>query len=154
MGFFKGIDRARHGADRRGFEHVDVPAKSQKTTATPAKQLHCIARRRYFRGAPKAAFGRPSAYSREAVKMTVLCPPVNRSSRDRGLGSKLAEPCGLGPYARAIVMSQRRRVKQTTSLKDRLATFAEQLKAEATKLRPGPQRSTQKSPAGRHCIPH
>jgi hypothetical protein len=36
-------------------------------------------------------------------------------------------------------MSQRRRVKQTTSLKDRLATFAEQLKAEATKLRPGPQ---------------
>jgi hypothetical protein len=34
---------------------------------------------------------------------------------------------------------QRRRFKQTTSLKNRLATFAEQLKAEATKLRPGPQ---------------
>lgn len=33
----------------------------------------------------------------------------------------------------------RRRFKQTTSLKDRLATFAEQLKAEARKLRPGPQ---------------
>jgi|HubBroStandDraft_5_1064220.scaffolds.fasta_scaffold1242817_1 cell division protein FtsB len=34
---------------------------------------------------------------------------------------------------------QRRRFKQTTSLNDRLATFAEQLKAQATKLRPGPQ---------------
>jgi len=34
---------------------------------------------------------------------------------------------------------QRRRVKQTVSLKDRLASFAEQLKAEAIKLRPGPE---------------
>jgi hypothetical protein len=50
---------------------------------------------------------------------------------------------------------QRRRSKQTTSLKDRLATFAEQLKAEAIKLRPGPTtgRTTQKSPAGRQRIP-
>jgi hypothetical protein len=35
---------------------------------------------------------------------------------------------------------QRRRFKQTTSFKDRLATFAERLKAEASKLRPGPER--------------
>ena len=34
---------------------------------------------------------------------------------------------------------QRRRFKQTMSLKDRLATFDDQLKAEAKKLRPGPQ---------------
>jgi hypothetical protein len=35
---------------------------------------------------------------------------------------------------------QRRRFKQTTSLKDRLASFAEELKAKASELRPGPER--------------
>jgi hypothetical protein len=35
---------------------------------------------------------------------------------------------------------QRRRIKQTTSLKDRLASFAEELKAKASELRPGPER--------------
>ena len=34
----------------------------------------------------------------------------------------------------------RRRFKQTTSLKDRLASFAEELKAKAFQLRPGPER--------------
>ncbi|SHN83107.1 hypothetical protein SAMN05444170_5402 [Bradyrhizobium erythrophlei] len=34
---------------------------------------------------------------------------------------------------------QRRRFKQTTSLKDRLASFAEELKAKAKRLRPGPE---------------
>ena len=34
---------------------------------------------------------------------------------------------------------QRRRFKQTTSLKDRLASFAEELKAKASRLRPGPE---------------
>jgi cell division protein FtsB len=37
-------------------------------------------------------------------------------------------------------MQRRRRIKQTVSLNDRLATFAEQLKAKATELRPGPER--------------
>ena len=35
---------------------------------------------------------------------------------------------------------QRRRFKQTTSLKDRLASFAEELKAKASQLRPSPER--------------
>ena len=35
---------------------------------------------------------------------------------------------------------QRRRFKQTTSLKDRLASFAEELKVKASELRPGPER--------------
>ena len=34
---------------------------------------------------------------------------------------------------------QRRRFKQTISLKDRLASFAEELKAKASQLRPGPE---------------
>jgi hypothetical protein len=34
---------------------------------------------------------------------------------------------------------QRRRFKQTTSFKDRLASFAEELKAKAKMLRPGPE---------------
>jgi hypothetical protein len=34
---------------------------------------------------------------------------------------------------------QRRRIKQTVSLKDRLASFAEELKAKASQLRPGPE---------------
>ena len=34
---------------------------------------------------------------------------------------------------------QRRRSKQTISLKDRLASFAEELKAKASQLRPGPE---------------
>jgi hypothetical protein len=34
---------------------------------------------------------------------------------------------------------KRRRFKQTTSLKDRLASFAEELKAKASQLRPGPE---------------
>ena len=37
-------------------------------------------------------------------------------------------------------MQRRRRFKQTSSLKDRLATFAEELKARASRLRPGPER--------------
>jgi hypothetical protein len=36
-------------------------------------------------------------------------------------------------------MKQRRRFKQTVSLKDRLASFAEELKAKASQLRPGPE---------------
>lgn len=34
---------------------------------------------------------------------------------------------------------QRRRFEQTTSLRDRLASFAEELKAKAKRLRPGPE---------------
>jgi hypothetical protein len=34
---------------------------------------------------------------------------------------------------------QRRRFKQIVSLKDRLASFAEELKAKASQLRPGPE---------------
>lgn len=34
---------------------------------------------------------------------------------------------------------QRRRFKQTTSLKDRLASFAEEVRKKAFKLRPGPE---------------
>ena len=37
-------------------------------------------------------------------------------------------------------MQRRRREKQTTSLKDRLASFAKELKTKATELRPGPER--------------
>lgn len=37
-------------------------------------------------------------------------------------------------------MQRRRRIKQSTSLKDRLASFAEELKAKAFRLRPGPER--------------
>jgi hypothetical protein len=36
-------------------------------------------------------------------------------------------------------MTQRRRFKQTTSLKDRLAVFAKQVRDEAAELRPGPE---------------
>jgi hypothetical protein len=35
---------------------------------------------------------------------------------------------------------QRRRFKQTTSLKDRLASFAEELKTKALQAQPGPER--------------
>jgi hypothetical protein len=35
---------------------------------------------------------------------------------------------------------QRRRFKQTISLKDRLASFTEELKAKASQVRPGPER--------------
>ena len=35
---------------------------------------------------------------------------------------------------------QRRRFKQTTFLKDRLTSFAEELKAKAFELQPGPER--------------
>jgi hypothetical protein len=35
---------------------------------------------------------------------------------------------------------QRRRFKLTTSLRDRLASFAEELKAKASQLRPGPEK--------------
>jgi hypothetical protein len=35
---------------------------------------------------------------------------------------------------------QRRRFKQTLSFPDRLKTFAEELKAKASELRPGPER--------------
>ena len=36
-------------------------------------------------------------------------------------------------------MEHRRRFKQTVSLADRLKTFADELKAKASKLRPGPE---------------
>ena len=36
-------------------------------------------------------------------------------------------------------MQLRRRVKQTLSLQDRLRLFSQRLKAEASKLRPGPE---------------
>jgi hypothetical protein len=35
---------------------------------------------------------------------------------------------------------QRRRFKQTVSLKDRLASFAEEIREKASQLRPGPER--------------
>jgi hypothetical protein len=35
---------------------------------------------------------------------------------------------------------QRRRFKQTTSLKDRLASFAQDIRKRASELRPGPER--------------
>jgi hypothetical protein len=35
---------------------------------------------------------------------------------------------------------QRRRFKQTVSLKDRLASFAEEIREKASRLRPGPER--------------
>lgn len=36
-------------------------------------------------------------------------------------------------------MSQRHRSKQTTSLKDRLASFAKQVREKASELKPGPE---------------
>jgi hypothetical protein len=36
-------------------------------------------------------------------------------------------------------MSQRRRLKQTTSLKERLASFANEVREKALQLRPGPE---------------
>jgi hypothetical protein len=36
-------------------------------------------------------------------------------------------------------MKQRRRFTQTTSLKDRLASFAKKIRAEASQLKPGPE---------------
>jgi hypothetical protein len=36
-------------------------------------------------------------------------------------------------------MSQRRRVKQTTSFKERLASFANEVREKALQLRPGPE---------------
>jgi hypothetical protein len=36
-------------------------------------------------------------------------------------------------------MQRRRPFKQTTSFKDRLASFAKELKAKASRLRPGPE---------------
>lgn len=35
---------------------------------------------------------------------------------------------------------QRRRIKHTTSLKDRLASFANEAREKASRLRPGPER--------------
>ena len=37
-------------------------------------------------------------------------------------------------------MQRRRRFKQTTSLKDRLASFAEEIRKKAAELRTGPER--------------
>jgi hypothetical protein len=37
-------------------------------------------------------------------------------------------------------MNERRRVKQTMSLKDRLALFAKKIRDDASELRPGPER--------------
>jgi hypothetical protein len=34
---------------------------------------------------------------------------------------------------------QRRRIKQTTSLKDRLTSFAKEIREKASQLRPGPE---------------
>ena len=39
-----------------------------------------------------------------------------------------------------IVMQKRRRFKQAVSLSDRLKTFAEEVKAKADQLRPGPEK--------------
>jgi hypothetical protein len=36
-------------------------------------------------------------------------------------------------------MKQRNRFKQTTSLKDRLASFAKKIRVEASQLKPGPE---------------
>jgi hypothetical protein len=36
-------------------------------------------------------------------------------------------------------MQRRRRIKQTLSLNDRLKIFSDQLKAQASRLRPGPE---------------
>jgi hypothetical protein len=40
----------------------------------------------------------------------------------------------LDPYARAIAMSHRRRIKQIISLKERLALFAKKVRAKALRL--------------------
>ena len=37
-------------------------------------------------------------------------------------------------------MAERRRAKQTSPLKDRLAAFAEEARGKASQLRPGPER--------------
>ena len=37
-------------------------------------------------------------------------------------------------------MQRRRRFNQTTSLKDRLALFAEEMREKASRLKPGPER--------------
>jgi hypothetical protein len=39
-------------------------------------------------------------------------------------------------------MSQRRRIKQTISLKERLASFAKEIRAKASRLPPGVERDT------------
>jgi len=39
-------------------------------------------------------------------------------------------------------MMKRRRVKQTQSLQDRLATWAEEVREQAARLPPGPERDT------------
>ena len=39
-------------------------------------------------------------------------------------------------------MSQRRHIKQTTSLKERLASFAREVRAKASRLPPGAERDT------------
>ena len=48
----------------------------------------------------------------------------------------------LGPVARGCAMTQRRRVKQTAPLEDRLAQEAQKLRAQARKLPPGAERET------------
>jgi hypothetical protein len=42
----------------------------------------------------------------------------------------------------SIAMSQRRRTKETTSLKERLAFFAREVRAKASALPPGAERDT------------
>lgn len=53
-------------------------------------------------------------------------------------------------------MSQRRRFKQSISLKDRLANFAEEALKKASNLPPGTDREEilKKGPPGRYRVPH
>jgi hypothetical protein len=49
---------------------------------------------------------------------------------------------------------ERRRFKQTVSLKDRLALFAEEVRQKALQLRPGPEQDAlQEGSTGRHSVP-
>ena len=53
-------------------------------------------------------------------------------------------------------MQRRRHFKQTSSLKDRLASFAQDIRKKAAELRPGPEQDKllKKGPAGRYSGAH
>lgn len=63
--------------------------------------------------------------------------------QNSGLGhikNRKSQTQRLGPVSYEIVfMPRRRRFKQTTSLKDRLASFAEEIRKKASQLGPGPE---------------
>jgi hypothetical protein len=64
--------------------------------------------------------------------------PINRGAR---ISIASAEQCGVGPAGIGeSVMQQRRRVKQTQSLEERLAQEANRLREEAKLLPPGGER--------------